>query len=279
MIRIWAYTVIDKWCLLYEAGSAWHSEKSIPRANMFLPNINKISLPTRVIKIEFNHSKLDYFTEIDAVVLVGKKYTMHQSQYKNLLKRKQNYKGPIQKRLEFQLVRFQPRNDQDRAIQEFFQYDFNRFVQEAGLEDAEVAETEEGESLKQLTLNALPYEVLFKILSLLDLRSLFRVAQVDRTLYDVATDPLLYTEVSLKSYWHVANNSVIQSLTKRGRLMRKLDLSWCGLFNSITASDFKEYVFRQNICIKTFYQFFIAYFFQFHQNPWIYLNSLKTQFL
>lgn len=238
VIRIWSYTIIDKWFLLWEAGPDWHSEKCIPRSKIFSPNINKRSLPTRIIKIEFNHSKLDYFTEIDAVVLVGKKYTMHQSEYKNLLKRKQNYKGPIQKRLELQMVRFQPRNDQDRAIQEFFRYDFNRFVQEAGLE--EVVEVDDEHSPRRLTLNALPYEVLFKIFSLLDLRSLFCVAQVDRTLYDVATDPLLYTEVSLKPYWHVVNGSVLQSLSKRGRLMRKLDLSWCGLFNSITASDFKE---------------------------------------
>lgn len=242
MIRIWAYTLIDKWCLLWEAGSSWYSEKSTNRANMFSPNINKISLPTRILKIEFNHSKLDYFTEIDAVVLVGKKYTNHQSQYKNLLKRKQqSYKGPIQKRLELQMIRFQPRDDQDRAIQEFFRYDFDRFVHEAGLDGADVeCKGEVSTSPRQVKLNTLPYEVLFKILSMLDLRSLFRVAQVDRTLFDVATDPLLYTEVSLKPYWHVANGSVMQSLTKRGRLMRKLDLSWCGLFNIITANDFKE---------------------------------------
>lgn len=163
---------------------------------------------------------------------------MHQSHYKNLLKRKQNYKGPIQKRLELELVRFQPRNDQDRAIQEFFRHDFDRFVQEAGLEDA--IETQNDGNLCKKTLSTLPYEILFKILSMLDLRSLFRVAQVNRTLFDVATDPLLYTEVSLKPYWHVMNGAVMQSLTKRGRLMRKLDLSWCGLFNSITASDFRE---------------------------------------
>lgn len=208
---------------------------------MFSPNITKISLPTRIIKIEFNHSNLEYFTEIDAVVLVGKKYTNNQSQFKNLLKRKQeNYKGPIQKRLELQMVRFQPKEDQDKAIQEFFRYDFNRFVQEAGLDNASTECDGEFLSVKQLTLNTLPYEVLFKILSMLDLRSLFRVAQVDRTLFDVATDPLLHTEVSLKPYWHVANSSVLKSLTKRGRLLRKLDLSWCGLFNSITAGDFKE---------------------------------------
>uniref|UniRef100_A0A336LTK7 CSON000981 protein n=1 Tax=Culicoides sonorensis TaxID=179676 RepID=A0A336LTK7_CULSO len=242
VIRIWCYSIIGTWCLLYEAQSDWLTEKKVPCANVCCVSINDVKLPTRVIKIEFNHSKLEYFTEIDAVVLAGKKYNMHESQYKNLLKRKQQtYKGPILKRLEMELVRFQPRNDQDRAIQEFFRHDFGRFVQEAGLDSSEPVDNVMVQP-KAISLNSLPYEVLFKICSLLDLRSLFRVAQVDRTLFDVATDPLLYTEVSLKPYWYVVNSSVLSSLTKRGRLMRKLDLSWCGLFNYLTGNDLKGFI-------------------------------------
>lgn len=174
-----------------------------------------------------------------AVELLGKKYVNNQPRK---LMGKRQFKGPIQKRLELQMVRFQPRDDQDKAIEEFFRYDFKRFVQEAGL-DRTINEEEMEETApqqKELTLNTLPYEVLFKILSMLDLRSLFRVAQVDRRLFDVATDPLLYTEVNLKPYWHMANNFVLRSLSKRVRFMRKLDLSWCGLFSCVSGSQFRE---------------------------------------
>lgn len=239
VIRIWAYTVIESWCLLWEADEDWDAERFTSRSRIFAPPINKISLPTRIIKLEFNHSQSEYFTEIDAVVLVGKKYNMQQPKYKNLLKRKQiNYKGPIQKRLE--LVRFQPNIvcGQEKLIQEFFKYDFNKFVKEAGLDGSGGNSPEE--KFRELRLNDLPYEILFKILSLLDLKSLFRVAQVNRTLYDVATDPLLYMEVNLKPYWNMADSFLMQTLTKRGTLMRKFDVSWCGLFNNITSNDLKE---------------------------------------
>lgn len=240
VIRIWAYTITERWLQLWEASEDWWTEKYPPRARMFSPNIRKIQFPTRTIRIEFNHARLEYFTEIDAVVLIGKKYNLNQTNYRNLLRRKQQLiKGPIQKRLE--MVSFRPRlkGDRDKTIEEFFRTDFNRFVKEAGLlEPDDTPNNFDG----PLSLNDLPYEVLFKILSFLDLKSLFRVAQVCRNLYDIATDPLLYTEVNLKHYWHLTNGGILQSLIKRGRLMRKLDLSWCGLFNSVTPNDFREFI-------------------------------------
>jgi len=238
VIRIWAYTIAERWSLLWEAKE-FGLDRIAPRARMFSPTIRRIGFPCRIIRLEYNHSRLEYFTEIDAVVLVGRKYNLQQSHYKNLLKRKQtaaSSKGPIQKRLE--MVRFQPhvRSDQEKTIEEFFKYDFKKFEQEAGLlEDEQTPE-------KLLGLNDLPYEILFKILSFLDLNSLFRTAQVCRNLYDVATDPLLYTEVNLKPYWHLTNSGLLQTLTRRGQLMRKLDLSWCGLFNFVTAGDFKDFI-------------------------------------
>ncbi|XP_063706732.1 F-box/LRR-repeat protein 4 [Culicoides brevitarsis] len=243
VIRIWAYTVIDQWSLLYEADAAeWISERHSARARKFQPNIKRISLPTRILKIEFKHSKLNYFTEIDAVEMVGKKY-VNPHRVKQFPTKRQ-FKGPIQKKLELQMVRFKPRDDQDKAIQEFFRYDFNRFVQEAGLDRPNREDFQENSSseAKELTLNTLPYEVLFKILSMLDLRSLFRIAQVDRTLFDVATDPLLYTEINLKPYWPVTNNVLLRSLSKRIRFLRKLDLSWCGLFSCISGSQFRDFI-------------------------------------
>lgn len=242
VIRIWAYTLSEKWQSIWEASEDWFTEKYPPRARMFSPAIKRLQSPTRTIRLEFNHSRLEYFTEIDAVVLIGRKFTLKQAHYRNLLKRKQkSYKGPIQKRLEMVCFRPHIKGNQEKTIEEFFKYDFNKFVKEAGLLDAETA-SDTGSSSSDLTLNDLPYEVLFKILSFLDLKSLFRVAQVCRNLYDIATDPLLYTEVNLKTYWHLTNSGLLKSLIKRGRLMRKLDLSWCGLFNSVTAADFREFV-------------------------------------
>lgn len=83
-------------------------------------------------------------------------------------------------------------------------------------------------------------EILLKIFSYLDLVSLFRVSQTCRKLHEVAKDPLLYTEINLKPYWHLVNSSVMGSLKTRCKYVKKLDLSWCGLFKNLTAADFKE---------------------------------------
>lgn len=83
-------------------------------------------------------------------------------------------------------------------------------------------------------------EVLLKICSFLDLISLFRVSQTCKKLHEVARDSLLYTEVNLKPYWHLANSSLLRTLNERCRYVKKIDFSWCGLFTNLTAADFKE---------------------------------------
>lgn len=79
-------------------------------------------------------------------------------------------------------------------------------------------------------------------MSYLDLISLFRIAAVCKKLQDVATDPFLYTEISLKPYWQYASSDLLITLTKRSRMIKKLDLSWCGMFNTIRPTDFKDLI-------------------------------------
>lgn len=76
----------------------------------------------------------------------------------------------------------------------------------------------------------------------MDLRSLFKVTQTCRKLYEVGTDPSLYRELNLRPYWNVINDSVLTTLSYRCSYLRKLDLSWCGLFNAITPLKFKEFI-------------------------------------
>lgn len=63
-----------------------------------------------------------------------------------------------------------------------------------------------------------------------------------RKLYEVGTDPVLYRELNLRPYWNLINDSVLITLSYRATQLRKLDLSWCGLFNAISASRFKDFI-------------------------------------
>lgn len=44
-----------------------------PQARQFSPNIKPISFPTNLLRLEVNSSLLDYYTELDAVILRGVK--------------------------------------------------------------------------------------------------------------------------------------------------------------------------------------------------------------
>lgn len=79
-------------------------------------------------------------------------------------------------------------------------------------------------------------------MSFLDLKTIFRCSMVCRSFKQITIDPLLYVEINLKPYWHCTNTSLMNCLTRRARLVKKLDLSSCGLFNKITANDFMEFI-------------------------------------
>lgn len=55
---------------------------------------------------------------------------------------------------------------------------------------------------------------------------------------------MLYRSLNLKPYWNVVNDSMLASLSRRATNLQKLDLSWCGMFDAITVSQFKEFIRR-----------------------------------
>ena len=61
----------------------------------------------------------------------------------------------------------------------------------------------------------LPGEVLFKILSLLDLQSLCRVAGVCRLLRQASADPQLYTALGLKTCFHLVGDQCLLALENK----------------------------------------------------------------
>lgn len=83
VIRIWALTVEKDWILLW-SGAPQICEK---KARIFSPPIKKLSVGTKILKVEFNHSLCDYYTALDAILLIGKKCN-YSSNYLGNLQRK-----------------------------------------------------------------------------------------------------------------------------------------------------------------------------------------------
>lgn len=143
--------------------------------------------------------------------------------------------GPISYKL--RSLKFQPKCRPDGAtkLHDFINNDLSQFLMENRVESG-------GELpvVPRICLTDLPFEILLRILSYLDLKSLFRVGQVSRIFYDISSHPLLYAELSLKPYWHLASSTLLCTLALRATMLRKLDLSWCGGLGNISPTEFKK---------------------------------------
>nr|XP_971231.2 PREDICTED: F-box/LRR-repeat protein 4 [Tribolium castaneum] len=167
----------------------------------FHPTIKKYNCLINEIRLEFNQSHLKYHTAIDAVLLGG----------------------------------YQPK----RILQQH--------VLQNDLLNWKISEDESPE--KQMTdtdpangncdfFARLPHEVILHIFQYLDLKSLCRCAQVNKTWYDATLDPVLYQNLSLKRYWHRINSKNLNYFKNRCLGIRKLDLSWCGSDDKFFSSTF-----------------------------------------
>lgn len=183
--------------------------------------------------MEFNHSCADYFTEIDAVLLKGSAFFNRNSTRLNILKLNSDRRGYILKRLENFEVKVGDNEQQGKQIlKNFLENDLQEFIRE----------TQAINEDHPLSLPDIPGEILLKIFSYLDLKSLFKVGRTCRQLYEVARDPTLYREINLRPYWNVTHDSVLNTIGLRSTQLRKLDLSWCGLFNALSPLTFKELI-------------------------------------
>lgn len=67
VIGIWAQNRCGKWFRL------WSGTPQIvaPKSRIFSPHLELCNFKTKMLRLEFNHSLLDYYTELDAVLLIG----------------------------------------------------------------------------------------------------------------------------------------------------------------------------------------------------------------
>lgn len=133
VVKIWAFTSTEEWICLWDEQSC-RDQLRDPRE--FTPTLRCCNLPTRIIRIEFNHQHLDYFTEIDAVMLTGKKVNSvrmpsllpvnhHQNRYQHLIG-----KGPILRKLESVQFRPLPIENHQNLLKDFLIRDLENFIAE-----------------------------------------------------------------------------------------------------------------------------------------------------
>lgn len=67
VIAIWAQDCYGQWFQLWKGPPQIVSH----RVRIFSPHLQLCNFKTKILRLEFNHSLLDYYTELDAVLLIG----------------------------------------------------------------------------------------------------------------------------------------------------------------------------------------------------------------
>ncbi|XP_045536507.1 F-box/LRR-repeat protein 4 [Papilio machaon] len=208
LVRIWALGT-GAWFLLWEGEPEYAGDK--PR--IFSPPIKQINFPTRVLRLEFNHRLLPYYTELDAVLLRGKE-PASESKMKN------NFAYST---LFYKKTQPQPQNG---LLNKVIASNLHDKVVPPMLVSQKELLIDTGPPLGDF--QRLPDETILTIMKYLDMQSLSRCAQVNRHFNRLALDSILYRCIDLRPYWHCVRSQVLGILGTRCKFLQKLDLSWCG---------------------------------------------------
>ncbi|XP_045447998.1 F-box/LRR-repeat protein 4 [Melitaea cinxia] len=209
LVRIWALGPTS-WVLLWEGEP--ENVGDTPR--IFSPPIREVNFPTRILRLEFNHKLLPYYTELDAVLLKGKEST-------NLFKRKSNsgYSSPFFKRS-------QPMIEKGVLLKQVIASNLHEKVMEPSNLMPKDVNVDTGPPLGDF--HRLPDETILLVFKYLDMQSLCRCAQVNKHFRRLASDAILYRCIDLRPYWHCVRSQVLVTLSMKCKFLQKLDLSWCG---------------------------------------------------
>ncbi|XP_076006451.1 F-box/LRR-repeat protein 4 [Genypterus blacodes] len=182
-----------------------------PQARQFSPNIKHINFPTNLLRLEFNSSLLEYYTELDAVILRGVKERSMLALYK------------------MPLIDISDLSDSEEELS-----DLGGPFRHTG--DGKLQTTGNG------YFDKLPYELIQLILSHLTLPDLCRLAQSCKLLHQHCCDPLQYTQLSLQPYWARLSDASLGHLQSRCTLLQRLNLSWTGNRGALTVTGFSSFM-------------------------------------
>ncbi|KAG8227935.1 hypothetical protein J437_LFUL008747, partial [Ladona fulva] len=183
VVRIWALSTEGSWHVLWEGEPQLIGHT--PR--IFSPIEKAFNFTTRVIKLELDQSKHDYYPEIDAVLLVGTLEPVNDSREPDGLG------TPLLNQILSLNMNKIPQVDVTSTLSTFLQEEYPKL-----LKDAEESLKHSLAILPSGPFENLPHETMLKIFGYLDVKSLCRCAQVNRYFHDASEDPFLYTEINLK---------------------------------------------------------------------------------
>ncbi|XP_030640767.1 F-box/LRR-repeat protein 4 [Chanos chanos] len=191
----------------------WAGEPSkamTPQARQFSPSIKQISFATNLLRLEVNSSVLDYYTELDAVILHGVR------------------ERPILALYKMPIIDISDLSDSDEELA-----DPGLCCRHAG-----DGKHNHGNGY----FDKLPYELIQLIVSHLTVPDLCRLAQSCKLLHQHCCDPLQYIQLSLQPYWPRLSDASLSHLQSRCTLLQRLNMSWTGNRGAVTPTGFSSFM-------------------------------------
>uniref|UniRef100_F6TDN1 F-box domain-containing protein n=1 Tax=Ciona intestinalis TaxID=7719 RepID=F6TDN1_CIOIN len=193
-----------------------HPQSNLPNeARMFAPILREIKHRSRIIRLEFCHSHLDYYAELDAVELTG----CHVRTYL----------------FSEDLIFSESKIDYSLS---------------SNVDPEPPSESEEEEPIQFShpggMFSLLPAELTSKIFSYLPFPDICRAAQVCSVFHDHSYDPSQLTCLNLHTYWHMVNENTLKGIVNRcqnGCTVQTLNMRWVG-GGDIISPDHFNWFFR-----------------------------------
>ncbi|XP_048580350.1 F-box/LRR-repeat protein 4 isoform X2 [Nematostella vectensis] len=201
-----------------------------PVARMFSPQIRRCDKPTSLIRLEFNQDHLDYYTELDAVELMGNLPVA------NYVPSPQpaNTMSPATSAVVSTTKLFKQLSISDKSQHD----DPNRHpAGDNGFFDI------------------LPSEVCHFIFTYLELTDLIKAACTCKLFFLHCYDPVWFKELDLQPYWTLLqiSDTALAGIQSRCTGTEKLSLAWAGPYGAVTAAGFENFLLSscgQLICLR-----------------------------
>ncbi|KAL2084831.1 hypothetical protein ACEWY4_020349 [Coilia grayii] len=193
----------------------WSGEPSkapTPHSRQFSPTIRHLSFPTNLLRVEVNSGLLEYYTELDAIILRGVRERPMLALYKMPLIDMNDLSDGEDDAVAIGNQRFPPAGDDKHN------------------------NTGNG------YFDKLPYELIQLIVSHLTLPDLCRLAQSCKLLQQHCCDPLQYQQLSLQPYWAALTDASLAHLQPRCALLQRLNASWTGNRGAVTSNGFCSFL-------------------------------------
>ena len=236
LVSIWAGDCGGRWRQLWAGeGTGGQSGTVSQQPRQFSPPIQPTDFPTKLIRLEFDAEYLSYYTEIDAICLLGTLDPIIPSAKAAALLPARL--SPLMSRLVSRGLHVLP--PVGRVVQacrdQLSRPALDRFIMEQ-------RQRELGPVKNNGYFDLLPREVIVKILSYLDLSSLVQVSALSSTFRWLSYDPWLYIKLDLRQVFHCTSSASLSWIKPRATKLSCLDLSWCGNYGSLSPASLSTFL-------------------------------------